>query len=335
MKVFVQIGSSTEVIYFILKPSQTIGDVKAKIAKDRGIPIRIQRIFGKYQGIVENHEYGLNCNTKLYKIDKNGKIKNCLSSFISKHRSSDGYLFLYLSQLKIDIRSFHGFEFSISMDPGSRLRVSSIKNLIYEACGYPSALQKLYIGPNSHMDELWDNEVMRNPITIANIFMYGLTLRLTGKVPLRNISKGASTKVEYPVINATDKIFKIKKKLSDQKILLYIDGNEIQNLNDDKRLLEYNLQDLLSNGLLMKTELPPMIVLVEICDGKRKTLTFHCDAEDLVGGLENKIADKEGIPVPKMRLLFKGERLHSHQTLEHFGITHETTIDLFLEQCRS
>ena len=334
MKVFVQIGSSNEVIYFNLKSSQTIWDVKSKIAKERGILIRIQRIFGKYQDIGEDHEYGLEDKTKLYKIDKNGKIKNCLSSFISKHRRSDGYLFLYLSQLKINVSTCYGFEFSIDVDPGSRLSVSSIKNFIYEAYGFPSAMQKLYLGHDTPKNELWEDEVIRSSITIERICLDGLVLRLTGKVPLRNISRGASTKVEYPVINATDRISKIKKKLSDQNVILYIDGNEIQNLNDNKRLLEYDLRDLLSNGLLMKAEIPPMTVFVEL--PTRKILTFHCDAEDLVGGLEDKIADKEGIPVPKMRLFFNCKRIGpSSQTLSHFGITHESTIELYLEQCGS
>ena len=335
MKVFVQIGSLEEVIYFNLKPSETIGDVKAKIARTRGILVRIQRIFGKYQDIVEDHEFGLNDTTKLYQIGKNGKIKNCLSSFFSKHVKSDEYLLLYLSQLKIKIRSFHGFEFSIDVDPGSRLKVSSIKNVIYEAYGFPSAMQKLYIGNDSHMDELWDDEIIRSSITVEHICMDGLTLRLNAKVPLRNISRSANTKVDYPLIDATDKISKIKKKLSEQNILLYIDGNEIQNLNDNKRLLEYDLRDLLSNGLLMKTEIPPMAVFVELYTDSRNTLTFHCDAGDLVAGLQDKIAEQEGIPVAKMRLLFNDKRLPSNQTLGHLGIMHESTIDLFLEQCGS
>ena len=238
MKVYVQIGSSKEKIDFDLKPSETIGDVKAKIAKDRAIPVDIQRLFGKYQNIVQDHQNGLKDKTKLYQIDKNGKTKNALLSFFSKRESSVEYQLLYLySQLKINVKTFVGFEFSIDLNFDSRLRISSLKNLIYEDHGFPSAMQKLYIG-NTDMDELGDHEPVCSPQIIEDICKYGFILRLTGKVPLRNITRGANPEVEYPVINVTDTILKIKQKLSQQKVFLYIDGNKIQNLNDNERLFE-------------------------------------------------------------------------------------------------
>ena len=328
MKVYIQIGSSKEKIDFNLKPSETIGDVKAKIAQDREIPIDIQRLFGKYQDIVEDDEYGLKDKTKLYQIDKNGKLKNGVLSFITRHRSSNQYILLYLySQLKIDVKTFVGFEFSLDFDLDSRLRISSIKNLIYEDHGFPSAMQKLYIG-NTDMDELGDHEPICSPQIIEDICKYGLILRLTGKVPLRNITRGANPVVDYPVISATDTIMKIKQKLSPQKIFLYIDGNKIQNLNDNKRLLHYDLRDILSNGLLMKAETPPMVVFVKTLTGK--TIAFDCDPGDLVEGLKEKITKKEGIPEKDIRLVYDDNQIGDGQTLSELGIKHESTVDLYI-----
>ena len=333
MKVYMQIGSSKEKIDLDLKPSDTIGDVKAKIAEDRAIPIYIQSLFSKYQEFVpEDHQIGLKDNIKLFQIDKNGKIKNYFFSFLSKRKSSNEYLLLYLySKMEINVKTFAEHEFSIDINLDSRLRISSIKNQIYEEYGYPSALQKLYIG-NSDMDELGDHEPVCSPQIIEDVCKYGFVLRLTGKVPLRNIARGADSKVDYPVINAMDKISRIKQKLCRKKIVLYIDGTKIQNLQDNKRLFEYDLRDLLSNGLLMKAEIPPMTVFVKTLTGK--TLTFNCDATDLVAGLQDKITKKEGIPGKDQRLIFNGQQLGPYgpkKTLGDFGITHESTIDLVLK----
>ena len=104
MKVYVQIGSSKEKIDFNLKPSDTIGDVKAKIAEDRAIPIYIQRLFGNYQEFVEDDQHGFEDKTKLYQIDKNGKIKNCLLSMFYNYMGKspdDTYFFTSTVGLKL------------------------------------------------------------------------------------------------------------------------------------------------------------------------------------------------------------------------------------------
>ena len=51
MKVYIQIGSTRDRIEFDLKPSDTIKVVKAKIAEDRGIPAKIQKMYKNYQAI--------------------------------------------------------------------------------------------------------------------------------------------------------------------------------------------------------------------------------------------------------------------------------------------
>ena len=61
-----------------------------------------------------------------------------------------------------------------------------------------------------------------------------------------------------------------------------------------------------------------------------KTVTFYCDPEDLVAGLQVKITDKEGIPAEDQRLLFGGKQLEANQTLSEAGITRESTIHLTL-----
>ena len=325
MKVYVQIGSSKEKIDFNLKPSDTIGDVKAKIAEDRAIPIYIQRLFGNYQEFVEDGQHGLNDKTKLYQIDKNGKTRNRLLSMFYKGRSPDEYLHLYLySRLEINVKTFPGYEFSIDVDLDSHLRISSIKSKIYKDQGFPSALQKLYIG-YSDMDELGDHEPVCSPQILEDICESGIILRLTGKVPLRNITRGANSKVEYPVINAMDKISRIKQNLSRQDILLYIDGTKIQNLQDNKRLFQYDLRNLLSNGLLMKVE-PSMMVFVRTL--RSETVTFYCDAGDLVAGLQDKITDMEGMPAKDQRLIYGGKQLEPNKTLSEYGIKRESTIQL-------
>ena len=99
MKVYIQIGSTRERIEFDLNPSDTIEVLKAKINEDRGIPIKIQRIYKNYQA--RNEREVLSDDTKVSEIKKDHS-KDSFPWHVADEYDGDGnpinqdYLRLYM-----------------------------------------------------------------------------------------------------------------------------------------------------------------------------------------------------------------------------------------------
>ena len=335
MKVYVQIGTSKEKVDFELKLSDTIKTLKARIAEDRGIPVCIQRLFHKYQEDLEDtKKCGIRDEIKLSQIIKmNETFENEIYS--SKKDESKAkvskkeYLRLYLyGYLKIKVRTFGGDEISFAYYQLGHLNIGQLKSSIFNSTEYPDTLQKLYLGDAS-MTELNDREYILSPQIIEKVCDYGLILKVAGKIPLRNIARGADTKVYYPEIDAMDTIANIKKQISRQNLCkpvdrLYIDGNDIQNLKDEKRLCDYDLSEILSFGLLMKPK--PMRILASFnCENH----SIECDPGDTVAGLRYKVLRKFKLPANMFSLHFGGFRLENlpvGTTLKDHKIVNDSTI---------
>ena len=340
IKIYVHIGS-TEKIDLNLKLSDTIRMVKDKIAKDRAIPVSIQRLFDRYQSdpnvIYRSYnELDVDPEKELKDWTKLSQIKNDASETLnSTKRSKNEYLRLYLyGSIDINIRTFCGYEFSINFSYFDDLLVDSVKEKILKEKGYPCSLQKLYMGDSS-MAELKYYESIMSPQIIANVCNYGLILRLTGKVPLRHIANGT---ICYPEIDAMVVVSRLKEQIfcqnicEDKPFQLYINGDDIQNLEDTKRLCDYNIRDILSFGLLMKPK--PMWVFIKDLQGR--THNILCDPGELVAGFMERVFKMTGVPIRLMRLLKPGSiQLSPEKTLRDYDITDESTITLVIRLCGS
>ncbi len=70
-----------------------------------------------------------------------------------------------------------------------------------------------------------------------------------------------------------------------------------------------------------------MQIFVKISMGK--TIALEVDPADSVGGVKNKIQEKEGIPVDLQHLLYQlGVQLEDGRTLFHYNIRKECTLHL-------
>ena len=334
MRVFIQISGLRERIDFQMKPSDNIRNVKTKIAEDRAIPVRHQILWPRFGS--RDLRDGLRDDIKLSQIDDGSDNPLGLRTVDepnpkrTKKEVKDLQLILHGKDCKINVKTFAGSEFSIDCnDFVADLKVSAVKDRIYSEKGYPTAMQKLYLG-DENMSQLRDDEHISSPQICKTVFEDGLILRVFGKVPVRNIERGAENKDFYSVIDAMDKIAKIKQQISDQHkcgmpYLLYIDGNKaIQYLEDDKRLCDYDLRGLPSFGLMMKTT--KLQIFVKQLTGK--TSSIECHAGELIAEFQDKVMKITGVPSSLIKLCFGRQTLATDKFLQDYGIKHKDVVHL-------
>ena len=350
MKVYIQIGSTRERIEFEFEPSDSIKDVKTKIAEDRGIPIRIQRLFKSYYGI--DKQDVVSDDTKLSQIKKDTTFpwhgadehkKDTTFPWHDADEYNDDFeptnlnylrLYLYSKGLKINVRTLAGLEFSINCDELNlhhNADVYKIKNEIFRQKGYPTRMQRLYLG-DSIMSELTDQEHILSPQICSNLCDYGLVLRVCGYLSIRSIDKSFGNKSIYLDIDAMDKVSKIKQKIINnydfkngpRNIHLYIDGKDIQNLDDDKRLCDYDIRKLRQYGLLMKQVLNT--IFVKTLTGR--TYELDCNLDDTIEDIKDLLESEAGLPPYLFRLLFAGKTLEDGRLLSDYNIQNYSTLQI-------
>ena len=331
MKVYIQIGSTRERIEFDLKPSDNIKVVKEKIAEDRGIPIEIQGIYKNFNDWF-NKQKVLTEDTKLSEI----KIDNSKDSF---PRHDDGTpndkdylrLFMLSKGFNINVRPLAGSEFVVNCDDlqfQQDANINKVKYEIFRQKGYPTRMQSLYLGDTS-MSELNNQEHILSPQICSKICNHGLVLRVSGCILVRSIARGRVSEINIE-IDSMDKVSKIKQKIINNQefkngprnIHLYIDGNDIQNLEDDKTLCDYNIRGLLQHGLLMKPSLST--IFVKSLTGR--THELHCNLDDTTDTMKDLLEQETELAPDSIRLIFAGTQLMDGKCLSDYNIQHQSTV---------
>ncbi|XP_051551853.1 polyubiquitin-like isoform X18 [Myxocyprinus asiaticus] len=104
-------------------------------------------------------------------------------------------------------------------------------------------------------------------------------------------------------------------------------GHRISLDDDSRTLSSYGLHSG-SAVMLLITNLGPLQVFVK--NEKGQTKTYDVDVNETVDQLQQKIYNKERVPVDQQRLIYNGRQLESGMKLLEYNITSGSTIHMTL-----
>ncbi|XP_051551840.1 polyubiquitin-like isoform X6 [Myxocyprinus asiaticus] len=132
--------------------------------------------------------------------------------------------------------------------------------------------------------------------------------------------------------NAT--VGELKKRISEvfrdhpsQQKLSANNGHRISLDDDSRTLSSYGLHSG-SAVMLLITNPGPLQVFVK--NEKGQTKTYDVDVNETVDQLQQKIYNKERVPVDQQRLIYNGRQLESGMKLLEYNITSGSTIHMTL-----